>query len=33
MEEEDGVKVEYFSKVHSSNEASKILKFLPIMVI
>jgi hypothetical protein len=33
MEEEGGAKVGYFSKVHSSNEASKTLKFLPIVVV
>jgi hypothetical protein len=33
MEKENGAKVGYFSKVHSSNEASKTLKFLPIVVV
>jgi len=33
MEEENGAKVGYFSKVHSSNEASRTLKFLPIVVV
>jgi hypothetical protein len=33
MEEENGAKVGYFSKVHSSNEAFITLKFLPIVVV
>jgi hypothetical protein len=33
MEEESGAKVGYFSKVHFSNEASRTLKFLPIVVV
>jgi hypothetical protein len=33
MEEEGGAKVGYSSKVHFSNEASRTLKFLPIVVV
>jgi len=33
MEEEGGANVGFSSKVHSSNEASKTLKFLPIVVV
>jgi hypothetical protein len=33
MEEENGANVEYFPKVYSSNEASRALKFLPIVVV
>jgi len=33
MEEEGGAKVGYSSKVHSLDEASKILNFFPIMVV
>jgi hypothetical protein len=33
MEEEGGAKVGYSSKVRSFDEASKILKFLLIMVV
>jgi hypothetical protein len=33
MEEESGAKVGYYLKVHSSNEAFRTLKFLPIMVV
>jgi hypothetical protein len=32
MEEEGGAKVGYISKVHSSYEISRIMKFLPIVV-
>jgi len=31
MEEEGGVKVGHSSEVHPSNEASRTLKFLPIV--
>jgi hypothetical protein len=33
MEEEGGAKVGYYLKVHSSIEASRTLKFIPIMVV
>jgi hypothetical protein len=33
MEEEGGAKVGYSSKVHSSYEAFRTLKFLPIVVV
>jgi hypothetical protein len=33
MEEEGGAKVGYFLEVHSSYEASRTLKFLPIVVV
>jgi hypothetical protein len=33
MEEEGEPKVGYSLEVHSSNEASRILKFLPIVVV
>jgi hypothetical protein len=33
MEEEGGAKVGYCLEVHSSNEVSKTLKFLPIVVV
>jgi hypothetical protein len=33
MKEEGGAKVGYSSKVHSSYEVVKILKFLPIVVV
>jgi hypothetical protein len=32
MEEEGGAKVGYYLEMHSSNEVSRILKFLPIVV-
>jgi hypothetical protein len=33
MEKEGGAKVGYYLKVHSSNETSRYLKFLPIVVV
>jgi hypothetical protein len=33
MEEEGGAKVRYSSKVHFLDEASKILKFFPIVIV
>jgi hypothetical protein len=33
MTEEEGAKVGYSSKVHALDEASRILKFLPIVVV
>jgi hypothetical protein len=33
MEEEGGAKVGYSSKLHSSNEAFRSLKFLSILVV
>jgi hypothetical protein len=33
MEEEGGANVGFSLEVHSSNEASKTLKFLPIVVV
>jgi len=33
MEEEGGAKVGYSLEVHYSNEASRYLKFLPIVVV
>jgi hypothetical protein len=33
MEEKGGAKVGYSVKVHSSNEAFRTLKFLPIVIV
>jgi hypothetical protein len=33
MEEEGGARMEFFLEVHSSYEASRTLKFIPVVVV